>query len=106
MKCCYIISGHPLPVLVLKLSAFKLPHIATAEDDGFLRAIKIRSTTSFGEGVKLSAPCRKILRHLKEIYEYEKILRRQNPLATPSSSFSCFATRDLVGNCKRALADE
>jgi hypothetical protein len=31
----------------------------------FLRAIKIRSTTSFGGEVKPSIPCRKILRHVK-----------------------------------------
>jgi hypothetical protein len=34
-----------------------------AECDGFLRAIEIRSTLSFGEEVKPSAPCPKILRH-------------------------------------------
>jgi hypothetical protein len=33
--------------------------------DGFLRAIKILSTTSFGREVKPSAPCRKILRQVK-----------------------------------------
>jgi hypothetical protein len=43
-----------------------------AEDDGFLRAIKIHSTTSFGGEVKPQAPCRKILRHNKETYEYER----------------------------------
>jgi hypothetical protein len=31
--------------------------------DGFLRAIKIRSTTSFGGEIKLDASYRKILRH-------------------------------------------
>jgi hypothetical protein len=30
-----------------------------AEDDGFLRVIKIRSTTSFGGEVKPSVPCRR-----------------------------------------------
>jgi hypothetical protein len=43
-----------------------------AKDDGFLRAIKIHSTTSFGGEVKQSVPCRKILRHVKERYKYEK----------------------------------
>jgi hypothetical protein len=37
-----------------------------AEDDGFLRVIKITSTTSFGGDVKPSSPCGKILRHAKE----------------------------------------
>jgi hypothetical protein len=39
--------------------------------DGFLRAIKIRCTTSFGRKLKPEVPCRKILRHVKEFYEYE-----------------------------------
>jgi hypothetical protein len=33
--------------------------------DGFLRAIKILSTPSFGRGVKQLAPCRNFLRHVK-----------------------------------------
>jgi hypothetical protein len=37
-----------------------------ADDDGFLRGIQIRSTTSFGGEVKLSVPCRKILRHVED----------------------------------------
>jgi hypothetical protein len=34
--------------------------------DGFLMAIKIRSTPSFGWEVKPEVPCRKILRHVKD----------------------------------------
>jgi hypothetical protein len=34
--------------------------------DGFVRAIKIRSTSSFGWEVKSEAPYRKILRHVKD----------------------------------------
>jgi hypothetical protein len=37
-----------------------------AEATEFLRAIKIRSTPSFGGEVKPKAPCRKILRHVKK----------------------------------------
>jgi hypothetical protein len=40
--------------------------------------IKIRSTASFGGEEKPSVICRKILRHVKVPYEYEKIFRRQN----------------------------
>jgi hypothetical protein len=36
--------------------------------DGFLMAIKVHSTPSFGWKVKLEAPCHKILRHVKEPY--------------------------------------
>jgi hypothetical protein len=35
------------------------------------KAIKLRSTTSVGGEIKQSVPCRKILRHVKERYEYE-----------------------------------
>jgi hypothetical protein len=41
-----------------------------AESDGFLRAIKIRSTTSFGGKVKQSVPCHTILRHVKDPFTY------------------------------------
>jgi hypothetical protein len=34
-----------------------------AEDDVLLKVIKIRSTTFFGEKVKPSVPCHKILRY-------------------------------------------
>jgi hypothetical protein len=37
-----------------------------AEEDVFLRMIKICSMTSFREEVKLSAPHHKILEHVKE----------------------------------------
>jgi hypothetical protein len=40
--------------------------------DGFLRVIKMRSTPSFGGEVKLSAPCCKILKYVKEFYKYER----------------------------------
>jgi hypothetical protein len=41
------------------------------EDDGFLRAIKKRCTTTFGEEVKLSISCREILLHIKCSHEHE-----------------------------------
>jgi hypothetical protein len=43
-----------------------------AEGDGFLRAIKIRSTPSFEGEVEPSAPCRKILWHANITSKYEK----------------------------------
>jgi hypothetical protein len=39
------------------------------QGDGFLRAIKIRSTPPFGWEVKPDVSCRKILRHVKDILE-------------------------------------
>jgi hypothetical protein len=41
-------------------------------NDVFLRAIKIHSTTSFGEEVKLSALCQKFLQHGKNPLRYDK----------------------------------
>jgi ribosomal 50S subunit-associated protein YjgA (DUF615 family) len=43
-----------------------------AEDNRFLREIKIRSAKSFEDKVKPSISGRKILRHDKERYEYER----------------------------------
>jgi hypothetical protein len=45
-----------------KVRGFELGH-----SDGFLRAIKIRSTPSFGWEVKPEVPCRKVLRHVKDL---------------------------------------
>jgi hypothetical protein len=47
-----------LAVIVL-VTGLKVPGSNLDKDDGFLRAIKICSTTSFGREVKPSAPCRK-----------------------------------------------
>jgi hypothetical protein len=55
-----------------------------AEVSRFLRVIKIRSTTYFGGKVQTSVPCRKILRHVKEPYEYE----RYSSLAKFNGNFS------------------
>jgi hypothetical protein len=44
----------------------------TVEDYRFLRAIKIRSTTSFGGEVKPSLTCGEILRHVKKTVECER----------------------------------
>jgi hypothetical protein len=42
-----------------------------AEDDGFLRAITVRSTTSFGKEVNQSVLYRKILRYVKPVVSKE-----------------------------------
>jgi hypothetical protein len=49
---------------------------AEDDDDGFLRAIKIRSMISFGEGgggVRLCVPCCKILQHVKDPYSVKEV---------------------------------
>jgi hypothetical protein len=65
-----------------------------AKDDMSLRAMKIRSTTSFGIEVKPSVPCRKILQHAKDSYSMKEILVcKMHGHFSPS--FSCFPTRCL-----------
>jgi hypothetical protein len=54
-----------------KIYGFRL-----SRGDGVLRAITIRGTPSFGGEVTPSAPCRKFLRHFKDLYE--EIFRKQN----------------------------
>jgi hypothetical protein len=73
-----------------------------AEDDGFLTAIKIRSTTSFGGKVKPSAPCRKILRlaeyeRIASLAKFAVISHQLSPASLPGVS---------AGYCQRALVDE
>jgi hypothetical protein len=47
-----------------KVRGFKL-----GRRDVFLRAIKIRSTPSFGGELKPSAPCRKVLRYVRNHFD-------------------------------------
>jgi hypothetical protein len=54
--------------------------------DGFLRAIRIRSTTSFRGEVKLAVPCYKIWRHVKDPYNVKEML--VGKIHDFSSSFS------------------
>jgi hypothetical protein len=42
------------------------------EDDEIFKGHKIRSTISFETEVKPSAPCRKLLRHVKEQHKYKR----------------------------------
>jgi hypothetical protein len=68
--------------------------LSPAENDGFLKAIKIRSTTSFGVQVKPLAPCHMVLWHVREPYRYERyFVGKIHVHLRPS--FSCFITRCL-----------
>jgi hypothetical protein len=82
-------------VVIVLVIGPKVRGFNPAEDDGFLRAIKIRSTTSFGREVKPAIPFRKILRHVKDHYSTKEILVGQI-LGHFSSILSCFATRCLL----------
>jgi hypothetical protein len=67
----------------------------SAENDGFLKAIKIHISTSFGEEVKPLVPSRKILWDVKNTYRYEK--RYVGKIhGSFSPSFSCFPTCCLL----------
>jgi hypothetical protein len=72
------------------------------ENNEFLRAIKIRSTTSVVGEVKTSAPCRKILRHVKNSLRYYRDTDRQHW----ASISPRFATRCLLQPEQRTLVDE
>jgi hypothetical protein len=85
---------------VMKRALARLPLDQTfagsnaAEVEVFLRAIKVRSTTSFGGEVKQSVPGRKILRNSKNPYSMKEILvGKINGYF--SRSFYCFATKYL-----------
>jgi hypothetical protein len=64
LPCC--LSGVKVSVLAIgpKFHRFK-----PSRGDGFLRAIKVRSTPSFGGELTSSAPCHKISRHVKNSFE-------------------------------------
>jgi hypothetical protein len=49
-----------------------------AENDGFLREIKISGMSSFGGEVKSPTPTHKILQHIKNLCEVTQTLHRQN----------------------------
>jgi hypothetical protein len=77
-----------------------------AEDHGFLRAIKIHRTTSFVGEVKLSVPCRKILRHAKYSYSMKEIgytcWKNLRPFL---AKFILLHYHMSAGYCQRALVD-
>jgi hypothetical protein len=88
---------HKSPSVVMWLLCLPLdPRFACsnpAEGDGFLRAIKIRSTPSLGEEVKASIP-------RKEPFEvWKSYFIRQN-------SYFFASSRALLPDCQRALEDE
>jgi hypothetical protein len=75
-----------------------------AEDNGFLRVIKIRGMTSLGGEVNPLVPCRKILWHVKDPYNVKERFCRQN-----SCIFLAVSAALLLGvscYCHRAVEDE
>jgi hypothetical protein len=73
--------------------------------DGFLRAIKIRSTPLFRGEVKPDAPWHKIIRHVqKNRWEITKILRKAKLIFFAHSS--CLLLDDCWYDCQRYLMDK
>jgi hypothetical protein len=70
-----------------------------AEDDGFLRVIKIRSTTSFGGEVKPSAPCRRLTACKRTLQAWKRyfVSKIQRP---------CFSPMSLLLRYEMATAEE
>jgi hypothetical protein len=77
-----------------------------AKSDGFLRAIKIRSTTFFWGEVKPPAPCRQILRQVKDSLGYDGDTDRQNSAAISRPISPLFGTRCLLQTEQGTLVDE
>jgi hypothetical protein len=80
------------------------------QDDGFLRAIIIRSTPSFGWEVKPEVPCRKILRHAKDLLkshgdEHTKFSFPQPILLLAPEMSLLTGPPDSTGGCQSVLVD-
>jgi hypothetical protein len=65
-------------VIVLAIRP-KVRGFKPGREQWLLRSIKNRSTTSFGREVKQSAPCCKILQHVKDPCGYEQRYRQNSP---------------------------
>jgi hypothetical protein len=80
-------------VIVLAIRP-KVRGFKPGREQWLLRAIKIRSTTSFGREVKQSAPCCKILQHVKDPCGYEQRYRQNSP-----TFLATFLPASLPGDC-------
>jgi hypothetical protein len=93
-------------VVVVLVIVPKIRGLTPGRRRWILRAIKIRSMTSFGWEVKSSSPCRKILRHAKNRAEYEGDISSAIFTAI-SRQVSLDSLLDISsGICYRALVDE
>jgi hypothetical protein len=83
-------------------TGLKVCGFVPGQGNGFLRAIKIRSTPSFKWGVKPQVPCRKILRHIKNSCSPTEMDRLSSIFLLPSPTRS----RDVSGGGQSALVDK
>jgi hypothetical protein len=81
------------------------------QGDGFLRAIKIQSTPSFGLEVKPEVPCRKILRHVKDLLKshgdrYTKFSFPSSILLLAPKISLLTGPPNSIGGCQSVLVDK
>jgi hypothetical protein len=75
----------------------------TAEGNGFLRAIKILSTHSFGGEVKPLASCSKTSRHVKLLFEVRKRYFVRPNAAFPSPVPPALLLDEYAGRISRKV---
>jgi hypothetical protein len=89
----------------------KVGGFESGQSDGFSRAIKIRSKPSFGWEVKPEVPCRKILRHVKDLLKshgdgYTKFSFPLPILLLAPEMSLLTGPSDSTGGCQSALVDK
>jgi hypothetical protein len=76
-----------------------------SQGNGFLRAIKIRSTRSFGWKVKPEVTCCKILQHVKNLLKSQFSFPSPTLLLAPEMSLLT-GPPDSTGGCQSTLVDK
>jgi hypothetical protein len=89
VSCC--ITSHITMVIINARFAGSIP----TEVDGFLRVIKIRSTTSVGGEVKPSVPCRRFTACKRTLRAWIEMFRKQNSTAICHPSLLTAVTSGL-----------
>jgi hypothetical protein len=84
-----ILAGESATENTLILEIIALRVSLPGRGDEFLKAIKIRSTSSFGWEVKPKVPCREILRHVKDPLTYERCWIRKVLIPPTRSTCLC-----------------
>jgi hypothetical protein len=90
-------------MVIVLITGPKISRFKPSGERCIFKGVKIRSTSSFGGEVKPSAPCRNILRHVKDPFRYDRDTDRQNYAAISRLVSPLFATRCLCCNQRREL---
>jgi hypothetical protein len=81
----------------------KVHGIKTSRRNGYLRMIKIRSTPTFGVGIKTKASCLNILRHVKKTLASINKNILQGQILIPFSRFPCLLPDDSTGRIAKEV---